>query len=307
MRSSACAVVFLMVLAGCADPAPAEEEPDDFGDVDVRVDERSGAILGVVVNDAVVPVEGATVTLQRQSGAVERTTDAQGRFVFDGLEPGTYFLTASKQYHESVQFSAEVEPGVAQPPAVKVQLPRLFKSDPYMQTIVVEGFYTCSQNGASVFYSSSPCDSTPFTPPTGAFPQNRDFHADVGAGWQTMVFEMTWEPSLVGTAPWMGIVVSTYKPERPGNHWFMNFEGPQPLLGRNDCCDPHPTGQQGSGDHAQVPPEGIQDMSYFMSVRSDSLAPAVAIDQEFQCYLSLFYYAAAPEDWSLLAGDGNPF
>jgi hypothetical protein len=58
-------------------------------------------------------------------------------------------------------------------------------------------------------------------------------------------------------------------------------------------------------------------MSFFTSVRAPDgnvptgvgprLPPGVAIDQSFTVYYHQFYYAPAPEGWSFLAGDGNPF
>ncbi len=312
-------VLVVVALAGCSEP-PAPEEPGEaaaFDDLDVQVDDTTGAVLGVVVNDVIVPVEGAAITLQDGSGRSSET-DAEGRFVLDGLDAGTYFLTAAKPGHAETQFSAEVVPGTAEPPVLKVQLPRLFEADPFMQGFAYEGFFTCSQAGVLPLWGSSPCvfDQTkhPLVPPAAngpapflddATPQERDFHVDVGAGWQSLVWEMTWEPSAQGTSANMGMVASTYKPERCTCHNFASVSSASPLRLQLDTGVIHDTAND--EEPRMVPEEGIQQMSFFTSARPDGLMPGISLDQDFTIYHHQFYYAAPPEGWSFLAGDGNPF
>lgn len=316
------ALTLAVVLAGCAEEPASEEQADDFDDVDVRVSDTTGAILGVIVNDAIVPVADVTVALLNTERST--TTDETGRFVFDDVPAGSHFLQASKALHEPVQFSVDVVAGDDEPPITKVQINRLFQAEPYLSIIQNSGFFTCTQAGVPGYlYSSSPCHSVApgadLCELGGAcLDQQRDFHADVDAGWQTMVFEMTWEPSASGTSERMGIVVSTFKPERSGGHWFAEFESSAPLYGRLDCgtgetCQSHATA---SGEApTAVPAAGMTDMSYFMSVRPSSDAacvlwcvpPGVAVDQQFDVWVSQFYYAPAPEAWSVINGDERPF
>ena len=51
-----------------------------------------GTISGIVVDDDGEPVAGATVTL----GSRTMTTDADGRYYFDDVAPGTYTITATR-------------------------------------------------------------------------------------------------------------------------------------------------------------------------------------------------------------------
>lgn len=311
------ALLVFVTVAGCAEtPLPEDTQDTTFDDLDVRVDDRLGAILGVVVNEVIEPVPGATVALLGDGRSTE--TDEQGRFVFDALEPATYFLTASKPGHAETQFSAEVAAGAAEPAVLKVQLPRLYEADPYMQSFQVDGFFTCSQGGLFIIWASSPCvfDQTKHNlvpePANGiapqldnATPQERDFHVDVGAGWQSLIWEMTWEPSAQGTSENMGIVVSTYKPERCTCHAFASVSSGEPLRMQLDVGVQHETAND--VEPITVPAEGMARVSYFVSVRPDGLVPGVALDQSFSIYHHQFYYAAPPEGWSFLAGDGNPF
>ncbi len=329
MRVWAIASIFLLTtLAGCAETEPADNgEQDDFEGLEYEVDEEYGAILGIVVNEVIEPVANVAITLKDGSDRSTQT-DEQGRFVLDNLEGGTYFLVASKAGHTESQFSAEVSPGHADPPVVKVQLPRLYEADPYVQALVFDGFFTCSQNGVIPLWSSSPCvfDHTKHSlipdPANGllpmldeATPQTRDFHADVGAGWQSMIWEMTWEASAQGTSENMGIVVSTYKPERCTCHSFANYGSGNPLRLQVDVGAPHETAA--TDEPTAIPAEGIEQMSFFTSVRAPDgnintglgprAPPGIALDQEFSIFYHQFYYASPPEGWSFLNGDGNPF
>ena len=91
MRLLACLAICGVLLAGCSEAPAAAESDDTFDDVDVQVSETTGAILGVVVNDAIVPVAGATVRVLNTDH--EATSDEQGRFVFQGVAAGAHFLS----------------------------------------------------------------------------------------------------------------------------------------------------------------------------------------------------------------------
>ncbi len=322
MRLLSLLVLIGVAFAGCAD-APAEatdSESENFDDVDVEVTDDTGAILGVVVDESITPVVGATVVLKMPEGQQEQVSDESGRFAFSKIPGGTYFLDVTAPLHVGVQTSATVVPGVADPDVLRVQLQRLYSGEPFVNPIQVDGFFQCSQAGMPGYlYSSSPCHSQ-----SGAvdlcdngvcMPQERDFHADVADGWQTMVFEMTWKPSLAGTSERMGMSVSTYKPERNTNHWWASVASTNPMRFQLDVGVPHDTYQEGDGPFGPIPAEGWKDMSYYMSVRPSEDAvcvvycapPGLAIEQEFTAYLHQFYYLAAPDDWSVVAGDEPPF
>ena len=304
----------VLAMAGCSSPA-AEEDAAQFEDLSDGVSSTTGGIRGVVVDERIVPIEGAKVELNGASQGAA-TSDDQGRFVFSSLVPGTYFLKASSPLHTETQSSVDVVAGLEEPPIVRIQLERLFKQDPYSIQIVRDGFFECSQAGAGLYSSSNcvydpykwafgPDEPSPTQPVDNVTTQEREWHADVNPGWQQLVFEMQWEPTTQSTSKNMGIVVSTYKPERDGAHCFAEFEGSTPIRGQIDVGEEHETGCGVEPD--EIPPEGMQRMSYFVSVRTDGFTPGFAVNQQFRVYLTMFHYGLPPEGWSIVNGDKLPF
>lgn len=143
MRRVVAFLVVSTVLAGCASEAPEPQSDDSLGgDVQVEVSDTTGAIRGVVVDDAVRPLAGVHVRLLQASRHANTTDD--GTFSFSNLEPGTYFLEASRFGYSSVQQSTQVVAGDDQPPIVRVQLIRDPDQRAYVNAQSTTGFILCS-------------------------------------------------------------------------------------------------------------------------------------------------------------------
>jgi hypothetical protein len=93
-------LLLVCVLAGCAAPAastPAAIALTSSAAPAVAEEER-GAIAGLVTDDEKAPIAGAQVALIGLANGT--TTDGAGRFTFNGLEAGTYSLTAQRLGYE---------------------------------------------------------------------------------------------------------------------------------------------------------------------------------------------------------------
>jgi hypothetical protein len=158
MRGVVVATAFIaMAFAGCSgqgNGAAAEPTVEPIAFEDLTVTESKGLIRGLVLSETITPIQGATVSLISEAKTL--VTDEQGAFVFNELEPGDYFLSVSKVGYLSIQASATVVAGVAEPQIVKVQLvvdkaaatlyTVLQKWDGFLQcgfTVVVLGFNAC--------------------------------------------------------------------------------------------------------------------------------------------------------------------
>lgn len=138
------ALFTLTALAGCSDGGQEKKTDDEeeFKDFDLDATDDTGVIRGVVVDPAVVPVGGVTVTIESTGETVETTQN--GAFGFSGVEPGTHFVTASKPGFATVQQSVAVVAGVDTPPVVKILLERDPTTRPYTETIQFNGLIVCS-------------------------------------------------------------------------------------------------------------------------------------------------------------------
>lgn len=324
-RLPAAALVLGVVLAGCAATPPADEADAAaaFDDLPVTVSATTGAIVGIVVDERIVPVVGAEVRVTGVGFEREATTDDQGRFVFSDLAPGTYFLAVSSLLHEAAQTSVEVVAGVADPAPVKVLLGRLFTQEPFTEQHKHDGFIQCNQAG--VVYATAPCitdftglvySQTGVVPPgctqAGCAPQlrqvqqeSRGFHVGVGPGWQQIVWELVWTESAE-TFERMGLTVSYNVTQRPASHNYLSQGGESPMRVQLDVGVDHEPSNDVEPD--LLVPEGRPDLYYFVGVRTGGTVPAaVAVNQQFQLFATFFYYGLPKEGWSLVNNDPLPF
>ena len=98
MRGVRLTVILLAtsLLAGCATQDAGSGASNTDPGVDVQPTETTGIIKGVVVDQAIKPLGKAIVTIKAAGKTITNTTNANGGFGFEGLEPGTYFVVASK-------------------------------------------------------------------------------------------------------------------------------------------------------------------------------------------------------------------
>jgi hypothetical protein len=135
MRGLAAAAIVVLLLAGCqAKPAAGPSVSSDPG---------KGAVQGVAVSAAIVPLAGVGVRLE--PAGRNATTDTQGRFAFDNVAPGAYTLLASKAGYLGAQTTVQVEAGPAGP-LVRLQLEADTSSGQYVEAYAFEGIVDDSFN-----------------------------------------------------------------------------------------------------------------------------------------------------------------
>ncbi|HUR26108.1 MAG TPA: carboxypeptidase-like regulatory domain-containing protein [Candidatus Thermoplasmatota archaeon] len=294
----------LLALAGCAggDEAATQGHPAD------PTAAGSGRLCVVAVDEAIRPVAGANVTVRLADGsAASGVSGEDGKACLD-LPPGTYIVSVAHihQTYRPAQTTADVVAG--REATVKVQLDRLFVQEPYHETVKFEGFIQCGYSVSSVISSICFQDYTHFVGPTTC-PEcehvfdNRGTTLAVGGGWQTQVYEMTWDPSAQGTSPEMSLTVSFYP--RVASHWYCQGGGPVPVLVR---LESGVTCEESQGDPQPFPPEGLNNTYFFAASKAPAGQPASAtFNQRFTSFINIFYYGKPPEGWSFIGGSEFPF
>jgi hypothetical protein len=145
------AVSALSLLAGCSSPPAAEAEDATFEALALEATATTGVLRGVVVDDAVRPLANATVEARGPEAEPRTaTTGADGLFGFEGLAPGTWFVSVSKLAYEAAQVSTEVLPGVSDPETLKVLLVFVPGEVPFFTEVKVEVFVQCIVPGANL-------------------------------------------------------------------------------------------------------------------------------------------------------------
>jgi hypothetical protein len=144
-------VLLLAALAGCFGGGGGGDA------IGPPADRDKGVIRGLVVDQSVVPVEGATVEI---SGGVTTVTDALGVFNFTGLDPGEYIVTAGKPGYAGSQTTTTVVAGVPEPAILKLLIERLSTAQPFVDHFKLDGFYECAHG---LFFVTDTCDWVPRT------------------------------------------------------------------------------------------------------------------------------------------------
>lgn len=220
MRVGLMAMALLAVAwAGCAEEGTSTELEDEaFNELDAKATEDTGVIRGVVVDPSITPIEGVTLSILNDDRST--LSNENGAFVFTGLAPGSYFISAEKAGFSSVQQGVDVVAAVDNPPVIKMQLQPDASTAPHVSTMVYEAYIQCSESLLLVGYSGG-CENDFL----------RSYAADeLGRTPDFAQSEMIWE-STQPAGDWMTLVYSA-----PGDgvllHNYQDEEGPSPQVVR---------------------------------------------------------------------------
>jgi hypothetical protein len=283
-------LVVASFLAGCIggeDPLEKDATGVSGPEEQAAPTETLGSVSGQIVrSDGLEPIAGAEVYLTKDGSAKETATNAQGRFVFNGLEPGVYRMqviaTCCKPYQENVGVKA------GEVTDVPVQLTVVRTLRAYMDPNGLwEGFIGCG-----VMYP------TAFQPITCPDPNNdvtRVFEADVGL--QTIVIGMEWDNITTNVNGALRIALYRGQPGNLGQGHLALIDRQGPIEFRLDA---NAEDEKLDWDAAEEPMEFTIRVWAGKDTPSWSNDLNVVYQQSFTVYWHLFYGEPAPEGHSAI-------
>ncbi|HUR61545.1 MAG TPA: carboxypeptidase-like regulatory domain-containing protein [Candidatus Thermoplasmatota archaeon] len=281
-----------VAFAGCATKATDDSGTTGVDGIDVAPTATTGIIRGVVVDTAVRPL--ANVHLSLKVGDRTMTTDsiANGGFGFEGLPPGTYFVTATKLGFNTVGTSAEVTANDANPPLAKISMEANPSTKPYLESYVFKGIIECSGTfvvvGAAL--CSVPNEATCGLDPVPCSPNvtndNTQVHYQVARVPSWVQSEMVWQSTQA-----LGTDLSLMYSYDCGETLYCDHEvsGVSPLL---LAAGPEDIQKIGIGNSTDV------YIRVFNSGTAESMGRAgLTLEQDFTIYTQVFYGFQPPEGY----------
>ncbi len=307
----AIAILVVSMLAGCSEDSKPAVEDDPFADIpseDLKT--GKGLIRGVVVDTAVTPIAGATITISGQE--LETTSTENGAFVFTNLEPGNYFLEITKVGYSEVQQGTEVVADIVDPAVVRVMLERLPGTEPYILSGHYQGWIACEYQYA--FFLGS-CDQG-----TGLFgePDSAVYFPVDAREPEWVQMEVTWDhtqefgKSLTMT---MGACEAEYcSPYDFGENTLCQNWGPVLLWCKvgNEQSTRSGYGSNYMLNSTGLGTSGAAGIAIDMSADCSACTPpetpfcgaacgvGLILEQTFDSYLHVFYNFTPDEEWFFL-------
>jgi hypothetical protein len=317
MRVPLALVAVLVVLAGCtgtpADPASDAEEAA-FDDLGLAATSTTGLIRGVVVDEAIRPLAGASIEARGPAGEeLSATSGEVGAFGFDGLPPGTYFLKVRKLGYHEVQQSAEVVAGVAEPAIAKVVLPADAAGIPFAVTLTWDGFVQCSTDvvaacagpdaGSQIACSATTGGQPPVPPSPVPVCMGNVTGEDFDEWYQVdgvptyLQVEMAWETTQTVSQTFSINVRAAERETYLGGFYEFSIDGasgPSPLTVKVDAEDI---------EDAEVGNRTGLITAVFSGAAENNPTGigGFVVQQRFSVFITLFYGYQPPEDWTFVA------
>lgn len=186
VRSLAFTLAAVLLLSGCA--SQAKPQTQETLSATASPSAGFGSIGGQVLDEEDRPIAGAQVGMIRPS--LNTTTDAEGKFVFNDLEPGEYEIAVGRLGYESAAQRVKVVSDEVAPFTIRLKA-YVIPSEAVVRTLTFNGMLQCSFNP---YYFVNPCGS--------ALGENKDhfrFDLDATLPFHRILLELTWVPTSAAT------------------------------------------------------------------------------------------------------------
>jgi hypothetical protein len=279
----------LLFLAGCAGSPAAPAGEGEGIDEPAAFTDATGAIQGVVVDDAINPIANAQVGLLEANATTRTAVD--GGFSFSNLAPGRYSVFAAALGHESKGTSVEVQAGQAT--TTRITLATVAIVEPYPETYTFGGLIECGWGITGA--GTGNClpiqfiiDAFDLPNPTNTRTTGQYEVADPSKARQG-VFEMMWDPSAATTASELRLLVEAEDAGAVGGTQYGDVDGTSPLRVVTD----------------ETPFEDLDPASGNTKVQTRTFPaartpPTYVVNQRFTVFATVCYNAACPDDFTVV-------
>ncbi|HEX9816597.1 MAG TPA: carboxypeptidase-like regulatory domain-containing protein [Candidatus Thermoplasmatota archaeon] len=309
-------VVGLLALAlafsGCTQGTATQERTDpDDPDAPIipegLVTDETGAILGVVTDESLHPLEGVTLGLD---GETTTATGIDGAFSFAKVLPGEHVIAASRDgYIESLQAVDIVAGEVTE---ARIRLTSTASASAFYETKIVTGLIGCGAAVLTAGVQTTPalCYANALAPPSINQHITDFILGERQEAWTGFWVETTWQSTQAfggsmnidwwtasapaGTTGRVAEVIND-----------ANLEGPSPLRATfNVTAVQGPSQSQIAGASNFCEKVCIISGGHFASsqrLAGDAAGVGLTLQQRFDDYLTVFHHLDPPTDFSALA------
>ncbi len=265
-------LVAASAFAGCVGDeetvGPAADIPEEAAEAVVT--QRTGSVQGQILTVDLEPVAGEAVGLLREADAaltMTTTTDVQGRFTFNGVEPGGYRVHMAAPCCKEAMEPVAVQAGMVA--EVSVLVDRVVSVLAYVDEKEWTGFLSCGIGTVNACYTDA---------------QNyKEIYPLLSAGLQTVVIGMAWDATGLST----DLSLTMDRWENPEYHYdYASVTGPSPI--------------RATVDDSTIDRDGAKFSTILdeLKIRFIVNAPTTQFvyQQPFTLYWNEYYHEPAPED-----------
>lgn len=292
-------VLALAALTGCLGiaegPGTATPEPAASGEA---AGEPEAVLVVEVTDPALVPIEGANLTLDTGEGPRQARTGADGTARLTELPEGPALLTVEAEDHRGRELRVDLDADQVHRRSVVLQPSP--DGEAFVQRFEFEGFFECS---ASYMIVTGDCLAAPRAvseqvggPGFNATNSRYTFPFQIHRGWETIEIEQTWDEPTVGTGSTMRLNLEPRNPDETEGHslQYAEADGTSPIELVVEKGKPH----ENASDGMVVPEEGgwLRTRTFHLGLSethnpagTEFLGTGVALQQHFTVVVEVRY------------------
>ncbi|MBI2078377.1 MAG: carboxypeptidase regulatory-like domain-containing protein [Euryarchaeota archaeon] len=265
--------VATLLVSGCTSGTSGATSSGTTSAPAPTVSSDTGSITGEVFTDEFQPIPGTEVAINGPATS-SAMTDAEGKFTFNELPPGSYVVFAQRLGFQSASKKAAVTAGAATEVSFSLEAVAI-DEDPRMEYVQTDGFIT----GPDVYCFCVIVYRT------------YSFTLNLTPGAQDIVTSMAWLANAPTTARYLYLGLY-YKETRNGTF------GASPVTTRIEELELSKKDKATVFYSIYFACQGATFTPQCLADHPDALVPVIAYEQRVKLYSSIFYHQPAPDGYT---------